>query len=128
MDIETSASRTILGMPAEVYELAASQYSKSAIFIWCVAGLIFISVSSDYRIMSIPTAALFVPGIFIASLASMPLFVLSVKIKRVVAAVNSYRKINAVVVLGGCTAALALFRVVQVVMPIYFVKLCAWLL
>lgn len=114
----------MLGLSPEEYDAAASQYSKNAIFLWCVSGLIYIWLSNNHHLLSLVTVLLFVPGIFIASFASIPFFFASTKLKARVALVHPRPVAKAVLTLGGATILLAAFTAVQIVLPIAFVKLC----
>jgi hypothetical protein len=67
----------------ESYDKEASSYSKVAILIWCVAGLIYTSVT--WRILWLPGILILFPGIFIASLIAaiffIPLQIIMKKVK-----------------------------------------------
>lgn len=63
-----------------IYKAKAVDQSKNAIFVWIAIGLIYIIVSPSIKLISWQTLLLFLPGIFIASLLSMPLFLLKNKI------------------------------------------------
>jgi hypothetical protein len=125
MERKEVSRRSILGLSPGEYDAAASQYSKNAIFLWCASGLIYIWLSSDHQLLSLVTVLLFLPGIFVASFASIPFFFVSTKLKARVALVQARPAARAVLTLGGTTILLTAFTAVQVVLPIVFVMLCA---
>ena len=63
-----------------IYERQATAQSKSAIFFWLVIGIIWIAIDNNISLFSVIGFLLFLPGIFIASFVSMPLFLLKNKI------------------------------------------------
>lgn len=63
-----------------IYEIRATEQSKNAIFFWLIIGIIWIMIDNKINLFSIMGFLLFLPGIFIASFASMPLFLLKNKI------------------------------------------------
>jgi hypothetical protein len=67
-------------MKNTIYDKKATEQSKNAIFIWIAAGLIYILISPSIKLFSIIGLLWLLPGIFIASLLSMPLFLFKNKI------------------------------------------------
>src|ERR671915_365498 len=65
---------------AAIYEQQATNQSKNAIFVWLIVGIIWIAFDNAFSLISIIGFLLFLPGIFVASFASMPLFLLKNKI------------------------------------------------
>ena len=63
-----------------IYDRKASEHSKNAIFLWLLTGIAWIIFNKDLNLFSIIGVLLLIPGIFVASFASMPLFLLRNKI------------------------------------------------
>jgi hypothetical protein len=63
-----------------LYEQKASEHSKSAIFFWVVAGVVWIILDSQIELLSLIGFLLLFPGIFVASFVSIPLFLVRNKI------------------------------------------------
>ena len=65
------------------WELYATAQAKDAIFTWLLAGGIYQLMVG--RLVSLPTLILFIPGLFVASLAQIPVAIVdSLKDKRLV--------------------------------------------
>lgn len=105
-------------------DAVATQYSKNAIFIWCVSGVIYFVVAEQKFSLWI-LALLFMPGIFIASFAAIPVLLLDLWAKRIAAQVSPYPAIRAFLVLATATVVRISLFAVQVALPIIFVLLCA---
>lgn len=65
---------------SSLYDKQASEHSKNAIFVWIVIGIIWAFIDKNINMLSVLGFLLFIPGIFIASFASMPLFLIRNKI------------------------------------------------
>ncbi len=76
----------VLGMSHQEYDQSASAYSKGVITFWLIAGLAFNLLTGNF--ISLSSALLVFPGIFVISIASMPLFYLKVKKVRAIQAMN----------------------------------------
>lgn len=63
-----------------IYDRTATAHSKNAIFLWLLAGIVWTIFDKNLNLLSPIGALLFIPGIFVASFASMPLFLLRNKI------------------------------------------------
>lgn len=63
-----------------IYEKQAAEHSKNAIFLWIIVGIIWILIDNSINLFSLIGLFLILPGIFVASFASMPLFLLRNKI------------------------------------------------
>ena len=124
MEPDQTRRTPIRGLSPEAYDAAASQYSKNAIFLWCISGVIYSWLSSDHRLVSLVTVLLFFPGIFIASFAAIPFFFASMKLKARIRLVQPYPRLRAILTLGSITVLFIAFTAVQIVLPIAFVKLC----
>lgn len=83
-DIE---EKQIAGLNESDYNQSASAYSKSQITWWLIAGVVY----SIYQgsVFSVTTILLFLPGIFIISLASIPFFLLRIKKIKAIEALDS---------------------------------------
>lgn len=67
----------IWGLDKNVYNQLASRHSKADIFFWLLGGLIYNYF--NHNLVSISSALLILPGIFIASFAGIPAFWVNVK-------------------------------------------------
>lgn len=77
-DNNTKTNETIMGLDPQVYDNRASQHSKADIFLWLIGGYLFIFFSeSSYSVATM--ILLFMPGVFVASFASMLTFYVEVK-------------------------------------------------
>ena len=63
-----------------IYDRKASEHSKNAIFFWIIVGIGWIIFDKNLNLFSLVGGLLLIPGIFVASFASMPLFLLRNKI------------------------------------------------
>lgn len=63
-----------------IYDRKASEHSKNAIFLWIIVGIGWIIFDKDLNLFSLVGGLLLIPGIFVASFASMPLFLIRNKI------------------------------------------------
>jgi len=79
---------TIAGLDAETYNTLASQHSKNSIFLWLLGGTAYVVWSGSF--LSLATALLFIPGIFIASLLSMLAFLINLKKRRSLIAIHGW--------------------------------------
>lgn len=66
-----------MGLSQEEYNKQASAHSKANIILWLISGVIY-NIYSD-NLMSLSTLLLVIPGIFVASFASMPTFLVNIK-------------------------------------------------
>jgi hypothetical protein len=107
------------------YEAEASQASKNGIFLWCVSGVIYIWLSDDHRLLSLVGFLLLMPGIFIASFATIPFFFADRSVKAQIVKVRPYPKLNAVSSLVALGALRVGLTAGQMALPIIFVKVCA---
>ncbi|HMN15408.1 MAG TPA: hypothetical protein PKD55_24085 [Bellilinea sp.] len=121
-------NNSVLGLSPEEYDAAASQYSKNAIFLWCASSIAYIFLSDELRLLSLITLFTFLPGIFIASFASIPFFFASTKLKAKVAKLPLYPRSRAISVLASATLLFVIFTAVQIALPIAFIKFCAYFL
>jgi len=67
----------IAGISKSDYNQSAKEYSKNQIMLWLVAGVVYSIYAGS--LISVTTILLFLPGIFIISLASIPFFLLRIK-------------------------------------------------
>ena len=125
METDQIPSKSMLALTPAEYDAAASQYSRNAIFLWCASGVVYIWLSNDHRLLSLVTLLLFLPGIFLASFASIPFFFASTKLKARVARLKPYPAPKAFLVLASTTVLFVAFTAVQIALPVVFVKLCA---
>jgi len=65
----------------ENYQIQASKFSKDSIFYVVLAGLIFNIITKN--LFTLSSLLLILPGIFIISFASMPAFLLEIKLRKI---------------------------------------------
>jgi hypothetical protein len=87
MHTKNESERKMLGMTQEEYNKESSAHIKANILMWLIGGIIF-SIYSN-KLISFPTLLLFIPGIFIISLASIPTFYVEIKKRQILAKTNN---------------------------------------
>ena len=105
----------VWGLDQETYDRLASQHSKANIFLWVVSGLLYLYWIGE--LVSLATLLLLLPGIFIASFASMPTFWVNVKKMQIVP------KTHNVLVLLGFTVWYVVDLIYPVVLALLFIEL-----
>ena len=103
------------GLEKDTYNKLASQHSKTDIFLWVAGGLVYNFFQGD--LISISSALLIIPGIFIASFAGIPAFWVNVKKMQIVP------KTNNILVLLGFTLWYLVDLAYPVLLSILFIKL-----
>ncbi len=78
--------KKVAGVDADEYNMSATSYSKSVIFWWLTAGLIYSIITGTF--VSLSTVLLFLPGIFVISFASIPFFLLKLRKIKSIHAMN----------------------------------------
>lgn len=68
----TEQPRLIFGMSEREYNYQASLTCKLVIAVWLITGGVYALITG--RLLSLPTLALFLPGIFVAALAALVSF------------------------------------------------------
>lgn len=63
-----------------IYKQQATEQSKGAIFCWLLVGYLWIIFDSQVALWSWVSLLLFMPGIFIASFVSVPVFLIKNKV------------------------------------------------
>lgn len=79
-------SDKVMGLAPGEYDKSAGEYSKGVIFSWLIAGVIYSIIVG--KLVSLSTFLLFMPGIFVISIASMPFFYLKVRKHKSINAMN----------------------------------------
>lgn len=76
------------GREEREYEKLASSHSKANIILWLIGGIIYNIYHSNF--VSISSALLVLPGIFLISFASIPTFWMNLKKDQIVRNTNNY--------------------------------------
>jgi CheY-like chemotaxis protein len=76
----------VMGLAPGEYDKSAGEYSKGVIFSWLVAGVIYSIIVG--KLISLSTFLLFMPGIFVISIATIPFFYLKVRKHKSINAMN----------------------------------------
>lgn len=103
------------GLAPEEYNRLASSHSKADIFLWLAGGLIYNFFHGN--LISLSSALVILPGIFIASFASIPTFWVNVKKMQILP------KTNNIFVLAGFTIWYVIDLIFPILLSILFIKL-----
>jgi uncharacterized membrane protein len=87
VDVRDKSQNLIMGMEKEEYNRRASAHSKANIILWVIGGVAFNVY--EHNLISISTILLVIPGIFIASFASLTSFLIDVKKYQIVPKTNN---------------------------------------
>ena len=72
-----AGQETVMGLDSETYDASASQYAKGKIYSWMIAGIIYAIIVGQHVLLV--SLLLFLPGIFVISMLSIPFFFLKVQ-------------------------------------------------
>ena len=107
--------KTLWGLPKSEYNALATPHSKADIFLWVIGGMVYNGIIGN--LFSLSTALLIIPGIFIASYASMLTFWVEIQKRRILPQTNN------VFVLLGFTIWFVIDLAYPVILSILFINL-----
>lgn len=105
----------IWNLETDTYNKLSTSHSKANIFLWVIGGLIYNLFCGN--LLSLSSALVIFPGIFIASFASIPTFWVEIKKKQIVP------KTNNIFILTGFTIWYIFDLVYPILISILFIQL-----
>lgn len=103
------------GLDRDLYNKLAEDHSKANIWLWLIGGFVYSYLNGS--LISISAGLLIIPGIFIASFASIPTLWVNIKKMQIVPNTNN------VLVLFGFTLWYLIDLVYPIVLSVLFIKI-----